>query len=579
MNTSRYQYVLYVTKQIKGFVTYMIAASIVRTLCKLCQAVLFIVSVALLIGILSNNIAWIKNGAVLLFVLILAKVVLSYLDTYVSHDMSFKILTRLREVLYDKIDEIAPGGIEGRATSDFVTAIVSDINVFEWFYAHVLIEWIGTIFTLAVLGIVLIQYSVVAFLVVLLAILLMVFIPQLTVSKAEEKGYVLKQLFGRLNGVITDGIQGIKDVLGYRWEKTFFAQVEQATEEYAQTQLQYSLRSSDERQSIGLITVLAIALAVVSMLMQGSSNVVGDVLMVFAFAFTMLQCVESTLSEGTNYGFVFGAAKRVVDILQIKAPVLDAGTLDASEVEAYGIPGRLVFEDVSFSYHKDDKTILDHVSFSIRTGGITAIVGASGGGKSTIARLIQRYWDVCDGGILLNDIDIRDIKLVELRKLITLVPQEIYLFNGTIEDNLHLIKPQASFEEIKQAAHLARADGFISRLEDGYNTMVGENGVLLSGGEKQRLALAQAFLRDAPVLILDEATSALDVENEKYINHVLQQLKQDRMIILIAHRLSTIQAADRIIFLKNGCIQQVGTYQELIVSNQQFNDLVQGVQY
>lgn len=579
MNTSRYQYVLYVTKQIKGFVTYMIASAIVRTLCKLCQAVLFIVSVALLIGILSNDIAWIKNGAVIFLVLIPAKVGLSYLDTYVSHDMSFKILTRLREVLYDKIDEIAPGGIEGRATSDFVTAIVSDINVFEWFYAHVLIEWIGTIFTLIALSVVLIQYSAPAFFIILLAILLMALIPQLTVSEAEEKGYVLKQLFGRLNGVITDGIQGIKDVLGYRWEKTFFTQVEQATEEYAQTQLQYSLRSSDERQSIGLVTVLAIALAVVSVLTQENSNVVGDVLMVFAFSFAMLQCVESTLSEGTNYGFVFGAAKRVVDILQIKAPVLDVGTLDASEVEAHGIPGRLVFEDVSFCYHEDDKTILDQVSFSIRAGEITAIVGASGGGKSTIARLIQRYWDVCDGGIFLNDIDIRDINLVELRKLVTLVPQEIYLFNGTIEDNLRLIKPQASFEEIKQAAHLARADGFISGLDDGYNTMVGENGVLLSGGEKQRLALAQAFLRDAPVLILDEATSALDVENEKHINHVLQQLKQNRMIILIAHRLSTIQAADRIIFLKDSRIQQVGTYQELIASNQQFNELVQGVQY
>lgn len=245
-------------------------------------------------------------------------------------------------------------------------------------------------------------------------------------------------------------------------------------------------------------------------------------------------------------------------------------------MDAHGIPGRLVFEDVSFCYHEDDKTILDQVSFSIRAGEITAIVGASGGGKSTIARLIQRYWDVCDGGIFLNDIDIRDINLVELRKLVTLVPQEIYIFNGTIEDNLRLIKPQASFEEIKQAAHLARADGFISGLDDGYNTMVGD---LLSGGEKQRLALAQAFLRDAPVLILDEATSALDVENEKHINHVLQQLKQNRMIILIAHRLSTIQAADRIIFLKDGRIQQVGTYQELIASNQQFNELVQGVQY
>ena len=259
-----------------------------------------------------------------------------------------------------------------------------------------------------------------------------------------------------------------------------------------------------------------------------------------------------------------------------KRQVLDKGTLTINDVLTDGNECTVQFEKVNFTYDIKKDKVLDEVSFHLYPNEVVAIVSESGGGKTTISKLLQRFFDVDSGTIRLNGYRIQDIKLEELRRLITTIPQETYLFYGSINDNLKMVNFNATQDEIRDAVKKARADEFIEKLPMKYDTQIGENGMCLSGGERQRIALAQAFLRKTPILILDEATSALDATNEHYINDILQKTKEHRTTIVIAHRLSTIKSADRIIYLKDGTVEDIGTYQQLIRNNVEFAELVKG---
>ena len=236
------------------------------------------------------------------------------------------------------------------------------------------------------------------------------------------------------------------------------------------------------------------------------------------------------------------------------------------------------FKNVRFSYEQkseDPKTaLLKDITFIVKTGETVALVGASGCGKTTVARLLQRFWDVDGGAITINDTDVRDIELNSLRDLVTLVPQDLYLFNMSVSENLRLAKPEATESELKRACSCACADKFINRLSDGYETKIGERGFRLSGGEKQRLALAQAFLKDAPILILDEASANLDSQTERHVDKAIDQLKKDRAILIIAHRLSTIMKADRVVLIQGGKVEATGTFDQLRQTSAYFRNLI-----
>ena len=220
--------------------------------------------------------------------------------------------------------------------------------------------------------------------------------------------------------------------------------------------------------------------------------------------------------------------------------------------------------NVSFAYEKDPKTILDGVSLRIPKGSMVALVGESGGGKSSLVRLVQRLYDPTDGAILWDGVDIRDVRLADLKKMIALVTQETVLFNDTIRYNISYGKPDATQEELEDAARIAFAADFIDELPEKYDTFVGERGIFLSGGQRQRIAIARAVLVDAPVLILDEATSALDAESERLVQKALNNLMQNKTSIVIAHRLSTVRKADLIVVMERGRIVETGTHQELL---------------
>ena len=230
------------------------------------------------------------------------------------------------------------------------------------------------------------------------------------------------------------------------------------------------------------------------------------------------------------------------------------------------ITGAIEYKNVNFAYEENCEVLQD-VSFAVEPGSTVALVGPSGGGKSTICALLPRFYDTLSGAVKLDGIDVKDWKLKDLRSNIGIVQQDLYMFSGTIRDNIIYGKPDASDAEIAAAAQRANIHDFIMSLPDGYDSYVGERGVRLSGGQKQRIAIARVFLKNPPVLILDEATSALDNESERHIQAALTELSRDRTTLVIAHRLSTIRGADKIIAIENGRIAETGTHEELLANN------------
>ena len=255
--------------------------------------------------------------------------------------------------------------------------------------------------------------------------------------------------------------------------------------------------------------------------------------------------------------------RRFLDVMETEPEIKDA----PDAVELKDVKGRVCYEDVSFHYSDDETIVLSHVSIEIPAGKSVALVGPSGGGKTTICSLLPRFYDVTDGRVTVDGQDIRSLTLKSLRSQIGVVQQDVYLFSGSIRDNIAYGKPDATEEEIIEAAKCANIHDFIMELPDQYDTFVGERGARLSGGQKQRISIARVFLKNPPILILDEATSALDNESERWIQHSLEELSKNRTTITIAHRLSTIKNADEIIVITENGIAERGTHETLLEKN------------
>ena len=255
--------------------------------------------------------------------------------------------------------------------------------------------------------------------------------------------------------------------------------------------------------------------------------------------------------------------RRFLDVMETEPEIKDA----PDAVELKDVKDRVCYEDVSFHYSDDETTVLSHVSIEIPAGKSVALVGPSGGGKTTICSLLPRFYDVTDGRVTVDGQDVRSLTLKSLRSQIGVVQQDVYLFSGSIRDNIAYGKPDATEEEIIEAAKCANIHDFIMELPDQYDTFVGERGARLSGGQKQRISIARVFLKNPPILILDEATSALDNESERWIQHSLEDLSKNRTTITIAHRLSTIKNADEIIVITENGIAERGTHETLLEKN------------
>lgn len=573
----RLRYAVQLTKYIKGFGVYLFFAIVSNLIFKILPLITSVVTSYLVSSVLLGDATQVVKLMTGVGILVLLMSLFSYLDVQVSHDMAYRILTQLRDKCYDKLDELAPAALMGKRSGDMINIVLGDVETLEWFYAHtigqIIVAVIIPVTTLFFMG----HFSWILPLVILPFIIALIMVPKRSAKQSDVQGMEVKETTGKLCAMIVDGVQGMKDIISFRWQREYFERFFDANEEYAKASLQYAKRRSNESRQITLLMEIATLV----------SDIVATVLVVqgmiptlwlmplFVMSSAIFAPILDALTMSTNYGLIFGAAKRVLGLFEMEPMVCDEGTMILA---CEGKETQVSFEQVSFAYPsatKEEKTeILGKINFSFHTGETVALVGASGSGKTTIARLLQRFWDVDSGRICINGTDIRNILLENLRELVTVVPQEVYLFNLSVKENLRLSKADATDEEIREAIRNARADTFVDKLPQRYDTLIGERGLRLSGGEKQRLSIAQAFLKNSPVLVLDEASANLDAENERFINEAVKHLKKGRATLVIAHRISTIRSADRIVVIKDGNVVDTGTYQELIERCSYFSKLI-----
>lgn len=318
--------------------------------------------------------------------------------------------------------------------------------------------------------------------------------------------------------------------------------------------------TSPLNEFLGAVVMISLVWFGGKMIVEGTAEMTGETFLGFIIVFSQLLVpIQSVANSMTYLNKAKVSMERINEVLDSDEKILEKD----DPVIVHELKNGLAYENVSFKYQ--DNYILNNLSFSVEKGTVVALVGESGSGKSTVADLLPRFYDVNNGRITIDGIDIRDFTLKSLRDQIAVVSQESILFNDTVKNNILFGRPDATDEEVRQAARIANASDFIEKMENGYETMIGERGGKLSGGQRQRINIARAVLKNAPILILDEATSALDIESERQVQQALEELMKNKTSIVIAHRLSTIRNADQIIVMSKGEIVETGTHEELLM--------------
>jgi ATP-binding cassette subfamily B protein len=437
---------------------------------------------------------------------------------------------------------------------------INDTHHFETLIAHVIPEVIVSFLT--VLGVFAVLFSINP----RLALYTLVPIPLIILGFIMYNRYV-RPLFryaqarlGDLNAVLHDNLSGMREIQVFTQEEREMESVGERIMVHSSAITKAVSISAcfhggiDFFAGLGTVSVVLFGGLMAIRDQMSIADITGFLLYVTSFYQPIMQL--NRLNESLQQALA--ASDRYFEVLDTEPDIHDAP--DAVELES--VEGYITYDNVSFNY--DEVPVLKHINLEIKPGEMVALVGPTGVGKTTMANLIPRFYDPNEGRILVDGIDIRTVKVSSLRRHISMVLQDVFLFNGTVADNIAYGSPDATLEEIVEAAIAAGADEFIREMQSGYDTHIGERGVRLSGGQKQRLAIARALLYDAPILILDEATSSVDTETEAKIAAALEKLIGGRTTIVIAHRLSTIRHADRIVVLDEGEIVEEGTHDELI---------------
>lgn len=405
---------------------------------------------------------------------------------------------------------------------------------------------------------------------IFLTILMFIMLPLMMITTKKVRSRMRKtqkdqrHQIGEINAGIEDSLLGIKVIRSFANEDIEIEKFEKNNFRFLDIKKAfYTVLAKFHMITRFLDACMYMVVLVVggNLLIKGSISA-GDFVMYIMYTTSLLNTVIRIVDFSEVFERGMTGIERFVEILDTEPQIVDRdNATDLSHVQ-----GHIVFDDVIFSYNEGDdkKTVLDGISLEIKAGKKVAIVGPSGGGKTTLTNLIPRFYEVDKGCITIDGVDVRDVKLLSLRNNIGIVHQDVYLFSGTIADNISYGKPSASISEIIDAARLAGAMEFIDDLPDGINTYVGERGVKLSGGQKQRISIARVFLKNPPILILDEATSALDNNSEKIVQNSLERLSAGRTTITIAHRLSTIINSDEIIILTDKGIEEKGKHEDLL---------------
>ena len=497
--------------------------------------------------------------------------ILHWIESWVAHDMAFRLLAEMRINVFRKLDKLAPAYLVRRRTGDLMGIATQDVELVEYFFAHTVAPvFVSILIPLAVITFM----TTVSFwmALALLPFLLAVgFSPLLMRAKVDRLGSKAREAAGELSAHAIDTIQGIAEIVAFQQGFNRGKVFDELTNRHISLRLPFFKELTLQRTLLEVLTGWG-GLAVVStgaLLTANGTLDAGLLPLLTILAMSAFLPVSEIAQIGRQLADTLGATRRVYALENEPVVIVD-GAGEASSDLSSGVS----FQNVSFSYPGRSLSVLQNLNFEIHAGKTLALVGPSGAGKTSLAQLLMRFWDPDKGSISLNGIELRDYKLDDLRSRIALVAQDTYLFNNSLRENILVAKPDATELELSEAVKLSALSEVIESMPDGLETIVGERGASLSGGQRQRVAIARAFLKDAPFLILDEATSHLDALSENTVHKALNLLKTNRTTIIIAHRLSTIRDADRIIVLHEGRMVETGTHEELLQKTGLYRQLV-----
>ena len=509
---------------------------------------------------------------VVLLTAIFLKNLFLYLSFYTLNPLKNRIVNTFRSDLYSKILRIPIGYFTEQRKGDLISRVTNDVNEVESSVVGTLEGWIRDPLTIIFTFITLFILSAQLTIAILVCIPLIGFVLG-RVSKAlkrQSNEAALKQ--GESISILEETLNGLRVIKAFNIESILKGKFNTVNDELLETKNRISRRrdlASPMSEFLGVLVFVGILWFGGRLILGGSMNLEGSTFVGYlAMFYNIINPVKTLSTSFSNINKGYAAITRIEEVL--KTPVMVDDNPTGKTLHSFN--DKIEFKNVRFAY--DDAVILDDINLTIEKGKTIALVGSSGAGKSTLADLVPRFHDVTGGAVLIDGTNIKDYALQSVRSLMSIVTQEPILFNDTIANNIALGQPDASNEEIIQAAKIANAHNFIIQKEEGYDTNIGDRGSKLSGGERQRLTIARAVLKNPPILILDEATSSLDTESERLVQDAINNMMQNRTSIVIAHRLSTIRHADEIIVLQKGKIVERGTHESLITQNGFYKKLV-----
>ena len=556
---------------VKPLLHIMLAAIILGTLGYLCAIFLTILAGQVIVhGLLTGAAGiivpvdnmWlafvpVKTIITVMIVIAVLRGILHYAEQYCNHFIAFKLLAIIRHKVFASLRKLCPAKLEGRDKGNLISIITTDIELLEVFYAHTISPIAIATLTSMVMVIFIGRYHWLAGMLALAAYLIVgVAIPMWNGKRGSQKGMEFRTSFGELNSFVLDSLRGLDETIQYGQGEKRKEQMSERSKNLAGIQKSLSKMEGSQRSFTNMVILLAsfgmLALTI-WLYDKGAIGFEGILTCTIAMMGSFGPVVAlSSLSNNLNQTLASG--ERVLSLLEetplveeIPGDVETPGT-DSVEHEFTGAEA----ENVTFAY--DNEVILDNYSLKMQTGKITGIHGASGSGKSTLLKLLMRFWDVQDGSVSVDGTDVRKIPIRYLRDMESYVTQETHLFHDSIANNIEIAKPGASREEIMEAAKKASIHDFIMTLPKEYDTEVGELGDTLSGGEKQRIGIARAFLHECPLILLDEPTSNLDSLNEGIILKSLKESARKKTVVLVSHRVSTMNVADVVYEMENGRI-------------------------
>ena len=556
---------------VKPLLHIMLAAIILGTLGYLCAIFLTILAGQVIVhGLLTGAAGmtvpvdnmWlvftpVKTIITVMIVIAVLRGILHYMEQYCNHFIAFKLLAIIRNKVFAALRKLCPAKLEERDKGNLISIITTDIELLEVFYAHTISPIAIATLTSIIMVIFIGRYHWLAGLLALAAYLIVgVAIPMWNGKRGSQKGMEFRTNFGELNSFVLDSLRGLDETIQYGQGEKRKEQMSERSRNLAGMQEDLSKMEGSQRSFTNMVILLAsfgmLALTI-WLYAKGEMGFEGILTCTIAMMGSFGPVVAlSSLSNNLNQTLASG--ERVLSLLE-ETPLVEEipGDVETSGAESkeHGFTGAEA-ENVTFAY--GEEVILDNYSLKLQPGKITGIHGASGSGKSTLLKLLMRFWDVQDGSVSVDGTDVRKIPTKHLRDMESYVTQETHLFHDSIANNIEIAKPGASREEIMEAAKKASIHDFIMTLPKGYDTEVGELGDTLSGGEKQRIGIARAFLHECPLILLDEPTSNLDSLNEGIILKSLKESAKKKTVVLVSHRVSTMNVADVVYEMENGRI-------------------------